>query len=106
VKSNQLEWNWQWQHLPMCKHHQLIAQCQLNNVKIVGQGAEWHDLFIFMKYEIHISCNGCKSISHNIMQSHPFPTMNAMKKWISIRSKVGFKCSVTPQGLNDGKDLT
>jgi hypothetical protein len=27
-----------------------------------------------------ISHNGCESISHNIMQGHPFPTMSAMKK--------------------------
>jgi hypothetical protein len=30
--------------------------------------------------KFHISHNGHKSISHNIMQGHPFPTMNAMKK--------------------------
>jgi TusA-related sulfurtransferase len=35
----------------------------------------------------HISSNGHKIISQNIMQGCPLPTMNKQRKWISIGSK-------------------
>jgi hypothetical protein len=54
-----------------------------------------------------ISCNGYKSISHNIMQGCPFLTMHTMKKVYPHKiQKFGYKCNATPQGLKDGKDPT
>jgi hypothetical protein len=41
--------------MPMCEYHQLIAQCQFDNVKTIGQGVEGHGS-TFTKHEImHLS---------------------------------------------------
>jgi hypothetical protein len=70
----------------MCKHHRLTTHCQLDGAKIVGQGQKDMGLFLQDK-KSHISYNGHKIISQNIMQGCPLPTMSKQRKWISIGSK-------------------
>jgi hypothetical protein len=85
--SNQLEWDWQWQHLAMCKHHQLITQCRLNDVKIVKQGAGGHGSAL-TKYEIsHFLQWPQKHLTQHHVKSSFHPPCSQWKNWIPIGSK-------------------
>ncbi len=66
MKLNQFEWGWQQQHLPTCQHHQLIAQCQLNDVKPSWQEVEGHG-FAFVRHEISHLLEWPQKTSHTTL---------------------------------------
>jgi hypothetical protein len=50
-----------------------------DGAKTIGQKVEGHGLFLW-NMKSHISHNGHKNISHNIMWTRPLPTVSTMKK--------------------------
>jgi len=86
MTPNQFKWGWQWQRLPMCKHHQLSTQCQFVNVKTIRGGGRtwvcfretWNPTFLIMVTK-RIHTTSCEAIFS--------PPCTQWKRWIPIGSK-------------------
>jgi hypothetical protein len=74
-----LKWDQQWWHQPMCECHQPTKQCWPTNEKLKKR--QWKNMSLFLQnLKPCIFCNGCKSISYNIMGCSSLPTMGSMEE--------------------------